>query len=140
MNRTPIQSAATVVGLAFLLAGIGGFIPGITTDAGDIALYGHESPAMLLGIFQVSVLHNIIHLAFGLAGLAMAKASAKLYLVGGGVIYLATWLYGVVIDPASALNFVPLDAADNWLHVGAGLGMVVLGVALGKSADPAHST
>jgi len=136
MNRTPIQLAATLVGLSFLVAGIGGFIPGVTANAGDIALYGHESPAMLLGIFQVSVLHNVIHLVFGLAGLAMAKAAAKTYLVGGGLIYLLTWLYGVAIGPASSLNFVPLDDADNWLHLGAGAAMAAVGLALGKT--PAH--
>lgn len=134
MNRTPIQLAATVVGLAFLVAGIGGFIPGITTHASDIALYGHESPAMLLGIFQVSVLHNVIHLVFGVAGLVLAKSAAKTYLVGGGIIYLVTWLYGVAIGPASSLNFVPLDDGDNWLHLAAGLGMVLLGTVLGKTA------
>ena len=136
MNRTPIQLAATLVGLSFLVAGIGGFIPGITTNAGDIALYGHESPAMLLGIFQVSVLHNVIHLAFGVAGLAMAKSAAKTYLVVGGAIYLVTWLYGVAIGPATSLNFVPLDDADNWLHLGAGLAMALFGIVLGKT--PAH--
>jgi hypothetical protein len=136
MNRTPIQLAATLVGLSFLVAGVAGFIPGITTNAGDIALYGHESPAMLLGIFQVSVLHNVIHLAFGVAGLAMAKSAAKTYLVVGGVIYLVTWLYGVAIGPATNLNFVPLDDADNWLHLAAGLAMALLGIVLGKT--PAH--
>ena len=136
MNRTPIQLAATLVGLSFLVAGVGGFIPGITTNASDIALYGHESPAMLLGIFQVSVLHNVIHLAFGIAGLAMAKSAAKTYLVVGGAIYLVTWLYGVAIGPATSLNFVPLDDADNWLHLAAGLAMALLGIVLGKT--PAH--
>lgn len=132
MNRTPIQTAATLVAVAFLLAGVGGFIPGVTTHAGDIATYGHDSPAMLLGIFQVSVLHNIVHLVFGLAGLAMAKGSAKTYLVGGGVLYLIVWLYGLFVDQGSALNFVPLDDADNWLHLALGGAMVVLGVTLGK--------
>jgi ABC-type transport system involved in multi-copper enzyme maturation permease subunit len=132
MNRTPIQTAATLVAVAFLLAGVGGFIPGVTTNAGDIALYGHESPAMLLGIFQVSVLHNIVHLLFGLAGLVMAKGAAKTYLVGGGVLYLIVWLYGLLIDHDSAANFLPLDDADNWLHLVLGGAMVVLGVALSK--------
>ena len=136
MNRTPIQLAATIGGVVFLAAGVAGFIPGITTNAGDIALYGHESPAMLLGIFQVSVLHNIIHLVFGVAGLVMAKGAAKTYLVGGGAIYLVTWLYGVAIGPATSLNFVPLNDADNWLHLGLGAGMAAVGLALGKT--PAH--
>ena len=136
MNRTPIQLAATIVALSFLVAGIGGFIPGVTTNAGDIALYGHDSPALLLGLFQVSVLHNIIHLLFGVAGLVMAKGAAKLYLVGGGLIYLVTWLYGVAIGPATNLNFVPLNDADNWLHLVAGAGMAAIGLALGKT--PVH--
>src|SRR5690349_8490589 len=136
MNRTPIQTAATLVAVAFLLAGVGGFIPGVTTNASVLPTYGHESPAMLLGIFQVSVLHNVIHLVFGVAGLAMAKTAAKTYLVGGAAIYLVTWLYGVSIGPATGLNFIPLDDADNWLHLGAALGMGLLGLVLGKS--PAH--
>ena len=136
MTRTPIQLAATLVGLTFLVAGVGGFIPGVTTNAGDIALYGHESPAMLLGLFQVSILHNVIHLVFGVAGLVMAKAAAKTYLVAGGLIYLVTWLYGVAIGPATKLNFVPLNDADNWLHLALGAGMAAIGLALGKA--PAH--
>ena len=136
MNRTPIQLAATLVGLTFLVAGVAGFIPGITTNASDIALYGHESPAMLLGLFQVSVQHNIIHLVFGVAGLVMAKSAAKTYLVGGGLIYLVTWLYGTAIGPATDLNFVPLNDADNWLHLALGAGMAAVGLALGKA--PAH--
>jgi ABC-type transport system involved in multi-copper enzyme maturation permease subunit len=122
MNRTPIQLAATIVGLAFLLAGIGGFIPGITTD-------GH-----LLGIFEVSTLHNIVHLLFGVAGLAMAGSSAKTYLVGGGVLYLIIWAYGMFFD--LGLEALPINAADNMLHLGSGIGMVALGVILGKT--PAH--
>ena len=134
MNRTPIQTAATLVAVAFLLAGVGGFIPGVTTNASVLPTYGHDSPAMLLGIFQVSVLHNVVHLLFGLAGLAMAKGAAKTYLVGGGVLYLIVWLYGLLIDHESALNFLPVDDADNWLHLALGAVMVVLGLALGKTA------
>ena len=139
MNRTPVQIAATLVGLSFLAAGILGFVPGITTNARDITFAGYESPAELLGIFQVSVLHNIIHLLFGVAGLMMAKAAAKTYLVGGGIIYLAVWVYGLVIAPGSELNFVPLNTGDNWLHLAAGVGMVALGAVLGKSATPAEA-
>ena len=90
---------------------------------------------MLFGLFQVSVLHNVVHLVFGLAGLVMARGAAKTYLVVGGFIYLATWLYGVVVDYDSAANFLPLDDADNWLHLGLGAGMAALGLALGKAPE-----
>jgi hypothetical protein len=69
---TPVQLASLVVGAGFLLVGLFGFIPGITTDYNAMTWAGHESEAMLLGMFQVSILHNLIHLAFGVAGLLMA--------------------------------------------------------------------
>ncbi len=92
---------------------------------------------MLLGLFQVSVLHNIVHLLFGVAGLALSRQArtATSYLIGGGVIYLVLWIYGLVIDKQSSANFVPLNAADNWLHLGLGIGMIALGMLLGRRAQ-----
>ncbi|MEC5149837.1 hypothetical protein RCH22_001478 [Cryobacterium psychrotolerans] len=77
----------------------------------------------------------MVHLLFGIAGLALARTvrGARNYLIGGGVIYLVLWLYGLVADPDSSANFVPLNNADNWLHLVLGIGMIVLGVALGRT-------
>jgi hypothetical protein len=131
-TRSLVELAATVVGATFLLVGILGFVPGITS--GDLSFASHESDAELLGIFQVSVLHNIVHLLFGIAGLAMARtaAGARTFLVGGGVIYLVLWIYGMVIDKTSDLNFVPMNTADDWLHFVLGVAMLGLGLALGR--------
>lgn len=125
------RTAATVVGATFLLVGVLGFVPGITTDYDQLEFAGHESGAQLLGIFDVSVLHNIVHLLFGVAGLALARTgmNAVRYLIGGGVVYLVLWLYGLLVDRHSDANFVPVDDADNWLHLFLGLGMVGLGIA-----------
>jgi hypothetical protein len=133
-TRTPLQTAALVVGVVFLLVGIAGFIPGITTNYDTMTFAGHHSEAQLLGVFNVSILHNLVHLAFGVAGLALARTvtGARGFLIGGGAIYLVLWLYGLVIDMNSAANFVPLDDADNWLHLVLGLGMIGLGLALGR--------
>jgi len=35
----------------------------------------------------------------------------------------------------SSANFVPLNAADNWLHLGLGIGMIALGMLLGRRAQ-----
>jgi hypothetical protein len=131
-TRTPVQIAAAVVGAVFLLVGILGFIPGVTTNYDQLAAAGHGSGALLLGVFAVSVLHNIVHLLFGVAGLAMARtpAGARNFLIWGGVIYLVLWLYGLLIDHGSQANFVPVNTADNWLHLVLGIAMVGLGVAL----------
>ncbi len=132
MTRTPVQTAALAVGVVFLLVGILGFIPGITTNYDTMTFAGHESEALLLGIFEVSILHNIVHLLFGVAGVAMARTvgAARSYLIGGGIIYLVLWLYGLIIDKDSSANFVPVNSADDWLHFVLGVGMIALGYLL----------
>jgi hypothetical protein len=141
MTATQLQKAAAAVGAVFLLVGILGFVPGITSNYGSMTFAGHESGAELLGIFEVSILHNLVHVLFGVAGLAMARtwSGARSFLIGGGAIYLVLWLYGVLIDLSSSANFVPVNDADNWLHLVLGLAMVALGLLLARSAT-ARST
>ena len=126
---TWLPTAAMVVGATFLLVGVLGFIPGITTNYDDLSFAGHQSDAKLLGIFEVSVLHNVVHLLFGVAGLLAARAAstAGWYLVIGGAIYAVLWLYGLVIDKHSSANFVPLNTADDWLHFVLAVAMLALG-------------
>lgn len=134
-ERSSMEKAALLVGVVFLLVGILGFIPGITSNYDDLKFAGHDSDAQLLGIFDTSILHNIVHLLFGVAGIALARAydSARNYLIGGGVIYLALFLYGVIFgaDEGGA-NWIPVNWADNILHLGLGAGMILLGVVLAR--------
>ncbi|GGO30837.1 DUF4383 domain-containing protein [Microbispora bryophytorum] len=133
-TRTPVQTAALIVGAVFLLVGVLGFIPGITRNVDRLQFAGHHSDAMLLGLFEVSILHNIVHLLFGVAGLTLARtrAGARSYLVGGGAVYMVLWLYGLLVGHDSAANFVPVNNADNWLHLFLGLGMIALGFLLSR--------
>jgi hypothetical protein len=125
--------ASLLVGIVFLAVGVLGFIPGVTENFDDITFAGHESGAELLGVFQVSVLHNIVHLLFGVVGIAAASrhSASRSYLIVGGLIYLVLWVYGLLVDHDSDANFVPVNDADDWLHLGLGAGMVILGLALG---------
>jgi Domain of unknown function (DUF4383) len=134
-RRSPVQSAALAVGAAFLLIGLLGFIPGITTHYDMLTFAGHHSEAKLLGVFNVSVLHNIVHLLFGLFGLMLSRTfnGARGFLIGSGVIYLVLWIYGLAVDQHSGANFVPVNTADNWLHFALGIGMLALGLALGRT-------
>ena len=127
MQRTLVQNVARLVGIVFLLVGIAGFIPGLTTNLYDgLEFAGNDGTAELLGIFQVSVLHNIVHGLFGLAGLALAAtpSGARTYLIGGGAIYLALFVIGII----GGGDWIPVDDADNWLHLLLGAGMIGLGV------------
>lgn len=133
-TRHPVQTAALAVSAVFVLVGLLGFVPGITTDYDRLTFAGHESGALLLGIFAVSVLHNLVHLLFGVVGFLMARTAsgARAYLVGGGVVYAVLWLYGLLIDQSSDANFIPVNTADNWLHLVLAVGMIALGVLLGR--------
>jgi len=73
--------------------------------------------------------------AYGVAGLALARSwdGARTYFIGGGLIYLALWIYGIAIDLESGANFIGVNTAGNWLHFTLGVAMVGLGVALGRS-------
>lgn len=101
-----LQTLAKVFGAVFLLVGILGFIPGVTTD-------GH-----LLGIFDVSPLHNIIHIASGLVALAlsMSEKNAQLYFRVFGVVYGLVTVIGF-IQGTTVLGLIGVNVADNLLHL-----------------------
>jgi hypothetical protein len=128
---------ALAFGAAFLLVGILGFIPGITTDFDDMAFAGTDSTAELLGIFQVSVLHNIVHLLFGVIGVWAARtwATGRVFLLASGAVYLVLFVYGAVVDRGSDANFVPVNSADDWLHLALAAGMLLVGLLAGRHME-----
>ena len=76
--------AALAVDAVFLAVGLLGSVPGSTTNDDQLTFAGHHFVAALLGIFNVSVLHNLVHLLFGVAGIVLARTfnSARSYLTG----------------------------------------------------------
>jgi hypothetical protein len=122
-----VQLLATLVAATFVLVGIIGFIPGLTTDLYEgLEFAGDDGDAEILGVFEASVLHNLIHLAFGLVGLALARTwpGARTFLIWGGIINIALWLLGLL----GGLNWVPVNDADGWLHFILGVAMIGLGI------------
>ena len=129
VERDLLTTTAQLFGVVFLLVGILGFIPGITSDApGDFS--GEGSEAELLGLFNVSILHNIVHLLFGIAGLALARTAegARTFLIGSGVVYLLLWIVGLI----GGLDWLPSNSADNWLHFVLGVVLLGAGLLLGR--------
>jgi hypothetical protein len=127
VSRTPVQDAARIAGVVFLVMAVAGFVPGLTTDLYDgLEFAGSEGTSELLGTFEVSVLHNIVHGLFGLAGLALAAtpSGARSFLVGGGGLYLALFLLGIV----GGGEWLPSNRADDLLHLALGIAMVATGV------------
>jgi hypothetical protein len=125
------RPVAVAAGGLLVVAGVLGFVPGVTTHSSDIAFAGQGSHAELLGYFQVSVLLNLVHIATGLAAVAFVRtdARAQSYLTACGIAYLLIWVLG----PLTIGGWVPLNTADNWLHLVTGSVLLGLGSLVGRA-------
>ncbi|WP_198587037.1 DUF4383 domain-containing protein [Glycomyces xiaoerkulensis] len=138
---TPVQDAAVAVALGFVVIGALGFLPGITANYDAMEFAGPESEARLLGLFQVSVLHNIVHIGIGVIGafLSWFLRGAVWFLLVGALAYLLLGVYGLVVPGDHPANFVPVNLADDLLHLGLGVLMLVLLATMPRHPTP-HSS
>ena len=116
------RTFARVYGIAFLLIGIAGFIPGLNRmhEGGHPALSVDAFSGHLFGLFHVNLLHNLVHIAFGIWGLAAAGRydSARTYARGVAITYLLFVVMGLLPERiATTFGLVPLWGHDVWLHV-----------------------
>lgn len=134
-GRTDVQNAGMGVGILLLLAGILGFVPGVTTQYGELMFLGPDSHAMFLGVFQVSMLLNIVQLAIGATGWAMSRTEhgARNFLIGAGALYVVLAIFGFIVGVDSAANFLSLNMMDNWTHLVLGVVMAGAGWLLSRS-------
>lgn len=107
-----LRKAAMAVGVVFLLVGILGFIPGITTD--------DDGVKKLLGLFMVDATHNLVHIVSGLAFLAASQKAnlSRLVFQLMAVVYALVTIIGFVGgDGTHVLGFIHVNTADNYLHL-----------------------
>lgn len=130
-RRTPAQVYALVFGVTLLVAGIAGFFADSSFDTGS-GVQGSD-----LIVFEVNGWHNLVHIASGLLGLALmgTAAGARAYALGFGAVYLAVTIWGFV-DGSDVLGLIPVNSADNWLHVA----IAVTGILAGLASDPRRHT
>lgn len=129
-----LKKVSLVFGIVFLLVGILGFVPGLTTTD-DMGM------PMLLGLFMVGTLHNIVHLASGVLALlgASSERYAQWYLQGFGIVYGLVAIIGIV-QGNSVLGLFPVNAADNILHVVLAAALLGAGFGLKPSAAGTPAT
>lgn len=119
-----LKKLSLVFGVVFLAVGVLGFVPGVTTEDG-----------LLLGIFQVSTLHNLIHILSGVAALIAAKSAdyAQLYFRIFGVVYATVAIVGW-IQGNTVLGLIDVNVADNILHTVLAVAILGVGFGIPKSA------
>lgn len=114
------RSFALLFGILFLAIGIAGFIPGIATapHPGHPDLLVDANYGQVLGLFPVNVLHNIVHILFGVWGLAASRSlgGARGYARGVAIIYAVLTVAGFVPGLNTMFGLVPLFGNDIWLH------------------------
>jgi hypothetical protein len=103
-----------------------GFIPALLTQpaAGDHG--GHAMPlrvtafdGYLLGLFHVNILHSLVHVLFGVMGLAMARSypSARRYAQIVAVAYFLLAILGLIPGTDTVFGLIPIHGHDVWLHL-----------------------
>jgi hypothetical protein len=122
------------VGIVLMLAGVLGFIPGITQQYGELRFLGPDSHAMFLGLFQTSMLLNIVQLVIGATGWAMSRngMGARNFLMGFGALYIVLSIFGLSVGVGSAANFLSLNTLDSWTLMALGVLMIGSGWILSR--------
>ena len=137
-----VRYFALILGIIFLIVGIAGFIPGLTTthaggQADALRVHG-PGHGYLLGLFHVNVLHNLVHVVFGVWGVvAYARYDAsRIYARVVAISYAVFVLFGLCPSPTinTFFGLVPIHGHDVWLHAVLAIAGLYLGFAA-KSTD-----
>ena len=135
-ERSPAQLYALIFGLVLVAAGILGFFYDSTFESGDDA-----SRDAVLGILDVNGWHNVVHIASGVVGLAVAGsyANARLYALGFGGVYILVAILGFIYGNGDEIfDIIPVNTEDNILHVL--IGVAGIGAGMATPAEPAPTT
>ena len=129
-DPSPARLYATLVGGLLVIAGIVGFFYSASFGGpGDV----REA----LGIFSVNAWQNVLHVLTGAIGLLLAGFAARRYALWLGLLYLVLAVWGFANGSGEPiLGFLPVDAADNLLHLVLGLLGVAAALATPKPARP----
>lgn len=142
---TPAQMYCLAAGVALLLAGLLGFIVDSSFDTSASGASGaNHADGMLQGKsllgFEVNGWHNVVHVLSGLVLLAAwrKRRSAKAVALGFGVVYGIVTIIGL-IDGNDVLGLIPVNAADNVLHVALSAAGIITGLISRADEDPART-
>jgi hypothetical protein len=110
-----VKQFTWILGVVFILIGVAGFF------TGDMLL-----------VFQVSTVHNIVHLLSGIVALLAVSSGdsyARLYLIVFGLVYALVTVLGFVMPGGNILGLFTVNMADNYLH--GAIALASLGIGFG---------
>ena len=100
-----LKVLAILFGIILIAVGLLGFMPSITPDS------------RLIGLFLVSPIHNIVHLATGIIALLAASSNSysRAFFQVFGVLYALITLFGFILG--GNLIVMQVNLNDNILHL-----------------------
>ena len=136
------------LGIIFLLIGIAGFVPDLLHNpeqAADVQVT--QSFGRLMGLFPVNVLHNVVHIIFGIWGVVAYRSytGARGYSKAVAIIYAVLAVMGIIPGLNTTFGLIPLYGHDIWLHAliaiaAAYFGFVATDREVGRSATTTTTT
>ena len=112
------RTFALLFGLVFLAVGVAGFVPGLVQPLHPDHPPVQYGGGQLFGLFPVNLLHNAVHILFGLWGLLASRSlgGSVTYARGVAIIYALLTVAGFVPSLYTLFGMVPLYGNDVWLH------------------------
>jgi hypothetical protein len=117
------RTFAMIFGVVFLAVGILGFgvVPNLVEGHSASGSF-MEKEGLLFGMFHVNALHNIVHILFGLWGLAASRSQSGAvgYFKVVAVIYALLAILGLIPQTnagfGEGLGHLVLGGYNVWLH------------------------
>jgi len=120
------KTIGMLFGWIYIIVGIAGFIP---------AIGGSDSLATstLLSVAPTNLLHNIVHLIIGLAGVTMSRTAegAGTFCKTFGVILVVIGILGYFVP--NLFGILPIGGNDVWIHLVTGAVLAWAGFAAAPS-------
>ena len=139
-----VRTFALIYGVVFIAVGVAGFIPPLVSphDAVQHELTIEQGAGDLFGLFPINVLHNVVHLAFGVWGLAVYRntPAANGYARIVAIVYAVFVLMGFIPGLNTVFGLVPLHGNDLWLHALLAAGAGYFGFIRHAEADTTQTT
>ena len=115
------RSFALVFGIVFLLAGASGFIPGMLhpVPANAPPLTVVTGYGLVVGLLPVNVLHNLVHVLFGILGVVAYGGlfAPRMYAQIVAVAYGLLVILGLLPATNTLFGLIPIYGNDVWLHL-----------------------
>lgn len=111
---------ALISGILYIAVGLFGFIPGMvaTPGSGGPDVVVNAGYGYLLSTFPVNVLHNLVHLAIGIWGVASYRSYvlSRNYSRSLAILYGVLAIMGLLPVLNTTFGLMPIFGSDVWLH------------------------